>query len=194
MRLEARGMANERLCFELFTAEHAQLMRTHEAADSMWKWMPACEGGASLDGHVTAVLAAQRRGEVIPFIIRLTGTGEFAGCAAFKSPNRTHRCVQIGYVWHPARLRGTGVFREAQVIMLDRAFGWGAKRVEWSADTRNTQAISAIERLGASRDGVLRQSQRLLDGSWSDVAVYSMLRADWPAARQRIIESLAVPA
>jgi RimJ/RimL family protein N-acetyltransferase len=55
--------------------------------------------------------------------------------------------------------------------------------VGWETDVLNTVSQRAIERLGAHRDGVLRQHKRRHDGTLRDTVAYSMLAAEWPAAR-----------
>jgi RimJ/RimL family protein N-acetyltransferase len=77
---------------------------------------------------------------------------------------------------------------ESKLILLTRAFkGLGAERVVWHTDVRNTRSQEAIERLGATtREGVLRHHGQRRDGSWRDTVQYSMLSAEWPAARDRL--------
>jgi RimJ/RimL family protein N-acetyltransferase len=62
--------------------------------------------------------------------------------------------------------------------------------VGWETDVLNTASQRAIERLGACRDGVLRQHKRRHDGTIRDTVVYSMLATEWPAARTALEASL----
>jgi RimJ/RimL family protein N-acetyltransferase len=72
--------------------------------------------------------------------------------------------------------------------MLRHAFDdLGAERVVWHADIRNSRSQTAIIRLGAAREGVLRHQRRRRDGSWRDTAQFSMISEEWPAARQRLM-------
>ncbi|MGZ8719385.1 MAG: GNAT family N-acetyltransferase, partial [Aeromicrobium sp.] len=67
----------------------------------------------------------------------------------------------------------------------------GAVRVVWHTDILNERSQTAIERLGAQREGVLRKHRIRLDGTWRDTVVYSMLDDEWPDARTRLEEQLA---
>jgi len=49
----------------------------------------------------------------------------------------------------------------------------------------------AIERLGASREGVLRRHLRLPDGFVRDTVYYSILADEWPAVKARLEASLS---
>ena len=72
-------------------------------------------------------------------------------------------------------------------MLLTRAFeDLGAIRVGWHTDIRNERSQRAIERLGARRDGVLRSHRIRPDGTVRDTVVYSMIEAEWPAARDRL--------
>jgi RimJ/RimL family protein N-acetyltransferase len=70
---------------------------------------------------------------------------------------------------------------------MTRAFEeLGALRVSWRTDIRNLRSQRAIERLGASRDGVLRNHMTRTDGSQRDSVVYSVTDDEWPGVRDRL--------
>ncbi len=50
----------------------------------------------------------------------------------------------------------------------------------------NIQSRTAIARLGAKQDGVLRNHQRLADGSLRDTVVFSIIESEWPAVRNEL--------
>lgn len=52
--------------------------------------------------------------------------------------------------------------------------------MEFRTSWHNRQSRTAIERLGAKLDGVLRQDLRTPDGSLRDTCVYSIIAAEWP--------------
>ena len=45
----------------------------------------------------------------------------------------------------------------------------------------------AIERLGATREGVLRQHMPRPDGTQRDTVMYSIIAAEWPQVRARLL-------
>jgi transcriptional regulator of NAD metabolism len=61
-------------------------------------------------------------------------------------------------------------------------------------DIRNERSQRAIERLGAIKEGVHRHEMQRRDGSWRDSVHYSILRAEWPEAKERLVERLAAAA
>jgi RimJ/RimL family protein N-acetyltransferase len=123
----------------------------------------------------------------IPYVQRLTATGEMVGTTSFYEVIPAVRAIAIGHTWIGRRFWRTGVNTESKLIMLTRAFeGLGAERVVWHTDIRNVRSQAAIERLGAQKEGILRHHRIRPDGSWRDTVQYSMLRSEWPTAKQRL--------
>ena len=76
--------------------------------------------------------------------------------------------------------------------MLGHAFEqWRVRRVNLRTDSRNLRSRSAIERLGAKLDGILRAHMPASDGGVRDTATYSILAEEWPAAKKRLSLRLA---
>ena len=133
---------------------------------------------------IVAALADLNR---LPYAQRVARTGELVGTTSFYEINPAARSIAIGHTWFARAHWRTQLNTESKLIMLCRAFDeLGAERVVWHTDIRNTRSQAAIERLGATREGVLRHHRIRRDGSWRDTVQYSMLSADWPAARDRL--------
>lgn len=60
------------------------------------------------------------------------------------------------------------------------------QRISLRADARNQRSCTAIERLGATSEGVRRAHSRGLDGVVRSTAFYSILDSEWPAVRDII--------
>jgi RimJ/RimL family protein N-acetyltransferase len=100
--------------------------------------------------------------------------------------------VEIGWTWLAVSAQRTEVNTQAKILMLDHAFGvWGVKRVTLKTDARNARSRAAIERIGGRLDGVLRAHMPAADGGVRDSAVYSILAAEWPAHRARLLDTVA---
>ncbi|MCH2458281.1 MAG: GNAT family N-acetyltransferase, partial [Henriciella sp.] len=81
----------------------------------------------------------------------------------------------IGYNWVEPALRGSAVVEHIHYLVLKRAFQWRARRVAWWLSVKIERAIAAVEKIGAKREGVLRQHTRFADGSWADLVVLSLV-------------------
>ena len=137
---------------------------------------------------ISAALSTPNR---IAYAQRLTDSGELVGTTSYYDIDESLRTLAIGHTWIARRHWRTFVNTASKLIMVGHAFDdLGAERVVWHTDIRNTRSQVAIARLGAVREGVLRHHRIRRDGSWRDTVQFSMLSAEWPAARRRLVESL----
>ncbi|HET9818830.1 MAG TPA: GNAT family protein, partial [Rhodanobacteraceae bacterium] len=90
-----------------------------------------------------------------------------------------------------ASCQHTHVNTACKLLLVDYAFDTlGCAAVGWETDILNTRSQRAIERLGAHRDGVLRQHKRRHDGTIRDSVEYSIVAPEWPALRARLVAKL----
>ncbi len=93
-----------------------------------------------------------------------------------------NRSTTIGY-WLAESAQRAGTMTRAVTALVDHAFGtWKLNRVEIHAGTGNERSRAIPERLGFTREGVLRQAE-LLGSGYVDHVVYAMLAEEWGAAR-----------
>ena len=184
MELDAPGLENALVSLEPFSSDHRELLHKSGAVDAMWTWMPMISTGTSYDSYFDHALLQAKRGDMVPFALFRPGTHEFLGIAAFLDPHRTHRRIQITHLWLVPGVRGNGVFTAVQSLMIQRAIDWGARRIVWLADERNAVAIKAFRKLGGTEEGLAREYQRMADGHWANMIVFSMLR---PEARDAVV-------
>jgi RimJ/RimL family protein N-acetyltransferase len=86
--------------------------------------------------------------------------------------------------------RGTGAFLELASLVGSFAFGTvGARRLEARVPLQNGRAMSALRKIGAVQEGVLRQSLRR-GGEYLDQALWSVLKDDWTEHRVSTVPSL----
>ena len=161
--------------------------------------VPTDEAGMLV--YIERALENQRMGQSLPLATFDATTGLCVGATRFINiecwewpaghPGRERGgapdAVEIGSTWLGARAQRTAVNSEAKLLMLGHAFEtWGVRRVRLRTDARNARSRAAIERLGARLDGILRAHEAGADGAVRDSAMYSMLAAEWPEARERL--------
>lgn len=115
--------------------------------------------------------------------------GRIVGTTSLYNMDETFGRVTIGYTWYSRRVRGTACNPEAKLLLLDHIFGTlGAVRAEFTVDDLNVRSRAAVTALGAVQEGVLRDHALRRDGTRRNTVVYSILAADWPPARTRLLE------
>ena len=85
---------------------------------------------------------------------------------------------------------GTGTNADAELLLTHAFEGLGCPAVEFRTHWLNGPSRTAIERLGAKMDGILRSRLRMADGSLRDTVVYSIIASEWPAVRSGLVHRL----
>jgi RimJ/RimL family protein N-acetyltransferase len=144
-----------------------------------------------LVGARRVITAALTTADQLAFAQRLAGTGELVGTTSFYEIDPGRSAVAIGHTWLARPYWRTGLNTESKLVMLRHAFETlQAERVVWHTDIRNLRSQAAIERIGATREGILRHHRRRPDGSLRDTVQYSMIRPEWDDTRERLVAAL----
>jgi RimJ/RimL family protein N-acetyltransferase len=155
--------------------------------------------------YISLLLDDAENGRAAPFVQRQVVDGEIdssvlVGCTRFMNPywwlgRIDPDEVEIGGTWLNTIAQRTPLNTEAKILMLTHAFDtWHVQRVAICTDAENSRSRRAIERIGASFEGVLRRHRRSLQHDFGkslrDSAMYSITIEDWPDVRAHL-ESLA---
>lgn len=118
-------------------------------------------------------------------------SGRIAGATRYLNIAPEHRGLEIGGTWYGAEFRSTVVNTECKYLLLTYAFETlGCIRVQLKTDSRNIRSQHAIERIGARREGVLRNHMILPNGDYRDSVFYSILDSEWPSVKKLLEEKL----
>jgi RimJ/RimL family protein N-acetyltransferase len=102
-----------------------------------------------------------------------------------------HNGLEIGGTWYGADFRRTVVNTECKYLLLKHAFEeLGCIRVQLKTDSRNERSQKAIERIGAVREGMLRNHMILPDGVIRHSIYYSVLDSEWLQAKKKLEEMM----
>ena len=143
-----------------------------------------------IDGWYERLEREQAAGRVLPFTV-LDAEGRISGITRFLRMSEPHRRVEIGGTVYGKRVQRTGLNTEAKRLLLAHAFEvLGVLCVQLRTDFLNRQSRTAIERLGARMDGVLR-GHLILGEHRRDTVVYSILDHEWPGVRRNLDALLA---
>ncbi len=63
--------------------------------------------------------------------------------------------------------------------------------LQLKTNARNERSRTAILRIGAQFEGILRQQMILPNGSYRDSAYYSIIDSEWPGVKERLERILA---
>lgn len=156
-------------------------------------WYTSVPAPAEVEAYVESAVGMQAQGRALVFAV-LDAEGKVAGSTRFYDLDPATPRLQIGYTWYARRVQRTGLNTEAKRLLLDHAFETlGCAAVGFQTSWFNHASRTAIERLGAKRDGVIRNHLRHADGSLRDTVTYSIIDSEWPAVRRHLDAKLALP-
>ena len=165
---------------EPLAPEHADGLWEASRDPRTWEWLSIVQPATreAFDDYLGAALDAARGGTEIPLVT--VCYEHVVGSTRFLALRPEHGSVEIGWTWlHPSAWQ-TGANVEAKLLMLGHAFDvWRCRRVELKTDARNARSRGAMERLGATFEGVHRKHMLVRDDENRDSAWYSVTDDDW---------------
>jgi RimJ/RimL family protein N-acetyltransferase len=137
--------------------------------------------------HVRWLLERQAQGSDLPFTVIAQETGRAVGVTRYLDIERRHRTLEIGGTWYAVAYQRTGVNTESKWMLLRHAFEvFGCARVQFKTDLRNERSQRALERIGATREGILRNHFVMPDGYRRSSVLYSIIAEEWPDIGARL--------
>ena len=189
MRLEPKVLENAFVRLEPFSDANREGVRTALDADpEVWDLMPTNGGGAGFEAWWSKAVGDEKR---IGHAVRRLSDGEVVGTSSYMNIHQDFGTVEIGWTFYRAEVRGGPVNPSCKRLMIGNAFEAGARRVAFMVDTRNQRSQAAVGKLGATREGVIRDHMLTWTGHVRSTAVFSILRDEWPAVRDRLDARLA---
>jgi RimJ/RimL family protein N-acetyltransferase len=155
----------------------------------IWRYLPYGEltDEKKMLAHIRLLLERARRRIDLPFVVMFNQTGRPIGCTRYLDINREHRKLEIGGTWYGLAYQRTKVNTESKYLLLQHAFEvYKCVRVQFKTDLRNERSQRALERIGAIREGVLRNHLILPDGEIRDSVFYSILLNEWPVVKNNL--------
>jgi RimJ/RimL family protein N-acetyltransferase len=157
--------------------------------DSKVTTIPRPEG---MRAYVDQALAELDAGASLPFVTVDRARGKVVGTTRYMNIEATHRRLEIGTTWLARSAQRTAINTEAKYLMLRHAFeALGCIAVDLRTHAQNAQSRTAIERLGAKLDGILRHHRIMPDGSVRNTATYSIIDSEWPGMKAELEARLA---
>ena len=134
---------------------------------------------------MAALFQERDYGRAMPFTV-CKPDGTVVGLTRYMRMNAAHRRLEIGGTFYAKAVQRSGVNTEAKLLLLKHAFEvLDCNAVQIRTDWFNKASQKAIERLGAKRDGVLRNHQ-LMDGRIRDLVVYSIIASEWAGVERNL--------
>ena len=183
-------MESARLKLDLLAATHIPEIFAAIGTDpESYRWLPfpAPQNLSDFTRVLQGFITDTHNGLRLAHAVILKSNGLAIGVTSFLDLNPTHNSLEIGSTLYGKEYRRTFVNSECKLLMLTEAFEIrGVERVTLKTDSNNERSRTAILRLGAIYEGVLRHHMKRPDGSWRDSLYFSILRSEWPEVKANL--------
>jgi len=141
-----------------------------------------------MSNHVLKALAGRDRREQYPYAVFDNELNKYVGSTRYLRISEDHNNLNIGSTWYTPKVWRTRINTETKYLMLQYAFeSIQVNRVEIITTTENVRSQKAIERLGATKEGILRKKYNNMD-----YVVFSILSTEWNEVKSRLESYLDV--
>ncbi len=179
MNIEPLTLTGRVVRLEPLSEDHVPALALAGHDESIWQFMliGVMDSEDKMRDWVRYLLRQQAKGTDLPFTVFHLGDGRVAGMTRYLDIRPSDRALEIGGTWYAPAYQRTAVNTECKYLLLRHAFETlGCIRVQLKTDLRNERSQRAIERLGAVREGVLRDHMILSDGTVRSSVYYSILK------------------
>lgn len=180
MQISPSVLSNAQVRLDPLVEAHREALRPLAQESELWALTSLRGDGEHFDAWFDLMLESTRGGSQISHQVTDLGTGQVVGHTAFLSIVPEHARLEIGWTWYGAPARGTKVNPACKHLLMERAFGCGAERVELKTHHRNLRSQAAMTKMGATREGTLRRHLKCWTGEWRDTVWFSVLKDEWP--------------
>ncbi|MBT3134867.1 GNAT family N-acetyltransferase [Alteromonas sp. ALT199] len=187
-------LESENIKLTPLTMEHADALVNAATDGELWKlWFTSVPSAEIIDDYITSALEQKAKGLSLPFVVIDKASGEVIGSTRFCNADLLNQRVEIGYTWYSKSYQKTSCNTECKLLLLTHAFeSLEAIAVEFRTNWHNQASRSAITRLGAKQDGVLRHHQRMPNGGYRDTVVFSIINTEWLAVKENLTFKLSM--
>ena len=183
-------LENERVLLRPLQVSDASLLGhyVNEEPD-LWQYsLAAITNTKDLEKYIQAAIEARENKTSYAFIVFDKLLNTYVGCTRFYDIQLNFQTTQIGYTWYSKKCWGTKLNENCKFLLLQLAFDQiGFERVEFRADNNNKRSIAAMQKIGCTVEGVLRNHLPMPNGKRRDSIVLSILKEDWNASLKQAL-------
>lgn len=192
--IEPVTLVGKHVRLEPMTEAHIPGLTVIGVGQPFWDFMlyGNMETEADMQNWVRDIIARGEKGTDLPFVAIHLASGRVAGATRYLNIMPKDRGLEIGGTWYGPEFQRSPANTECKYLLLTHAFETlGCIRVQLKTDLRNERSQKAIERIGAKKEGVLRNHMILPDGRFRHSVFYSILDTEWGDVKKNLEAMMA---
>lgn len=188
--MKAPTLENKRVKLSLLDLSNYKHLETIAQQKNLIYYSPSdISTPEKLRDYVQVAVDGYYHKTVIPFIVFDKATQTYAGSTRFGLINWKNKLLHIGWTWIGHEFQGTGLNVNMKFLMLQYTFETlEFEKVEFRIDERNNKSRRAVEKLGATLEGILRRDVPMKDGYRRNTCCYGILKEEWPNIKAELLK------
>ena len=179
-------LENERVLLRPLVQDDAVYLSAYVKEEpTLWQYaLTPITTEQEFDQYIKTAIESRGLKTAYPFIVFDKLQNKYVGSTRFYDIQLENSSTQFGYTWYSEKTWGTGLNEHCKLLLLTYAFETiGFERVEFRADNRNKRSIAAMQKIGCTVEGILRNHLPTSDGTRRDSILLSMLKNEWPTIK-----------
>lgn len=183
-------LENSRARLEPLTEKHFDLLLPVAMHRELWEFTSAkVSDPEDFKRYFDTALAENKSGSSYPFAIYDKQNNRYAGSTRYGNISMPNKRVEIGWTWYHPTLQRTGINKSCKFLLLNFGFETlGLNRIELKTSALNLKSQGAMLKIGAVREGVLRNHMINEDGIVRDTVYFSFIKQEWPGIKENVFK------
>ena len=194
MNIKPIVLTGKHVRLEPLTEAHVAGLAEIGIGHDFWKFMVYGDMNTEADmrGWALDLLGREKAGTDLPFVAIHLVSGKIAGATRYLNIMSKDHGLEVGGTWYGLDFQRTPVNTECKYLLFSHAFETlKCIRLQLKTDSLNIRSQTAIERIGAKKEGVLRNHMLLPDGRYRDSVFYSILDTEWGNVKKKLEELMS---
>jgi RimJ/RimL family protein N-acetyltransferase len=195
-KIEPVTLTGKLVRLEPLQMKHAAELYQAAQDATIWTYMsiPPVRTLVEMEQFIATALHEQEQGVSLPFAIIDLAQNCAVGSTRYLDIRPSQRGLEIGWTWLSPSVQRTGINTECKYLLLRYAFEtWNAIRVQLKTHHLNFKSQRAMERIGAVKEGTLRNHVIMPDGSYRHSVYYSIIDSEWLAVKAGLEAKMQIP-
>ena len=161
----------------LFQAAQDERIWTHMSIELLTR--------ENVELYVTDAVNKRESGTDFAFVIADAQSDQIIGATWYLDISRQHKHLEIGSTWLNPNYWRTNLNTNCKFLLLSYGFEeLGMQRIQIKTGHENLRSQQAIERIGATKEGVLRNHMIRKEGTIRHTVMYSIIQEEWPEIKK----------
>jgi len=180
-------LENNRVQLIPLQTEHATDLFSISEKD-IWKYMPVkIRTLTDMQNWVDQAISLRKKKTALPFVVLDKNTNQLVGSTRLYDIHLYNRSCELGGTWYQKKHQRTYVNTDCKKLLLQFGFEkMNFVRIQIKTDERNITSQNAISRIGATKEGLIRNERILEDGYIRNAFLYSIIQEEWPQVKQAL--------